>query len=642
MIKINYKFKSLGLVFFLLSISFFAAGQKKTMYAYSNIPENLLKNSNAVIREDIAEFEIIDVGEGKSYAKMAVTILNKKADHYAAMSLGYDKLNKITSLKACTFDKNGQLITTLKNKDIKDYSSFDGFSIYTDNRVKQFDLRHPEYPYTIEYEYEMEEDGFLSFQNWMPFSSFNIASQKSSLKITAPEDYDIRYSELNMDPMAEENVLNGKKTISWNFGAFEAIVHEPRMTHLRSILPQVLTAPSDFEMEGYQGSMADWASFALWEKKLNEGRDELPEDIKQKIKVLVSQDTSRLQKIKHIYEYMQANTRYVSIQLGIGGWQSFPAAHVAGNGYGDCKALSNYMKSMLKAIDIDSYYTLVYAGEDKPNIVSQFPSNQFNHMILCVPHQQDTIWLECTSQDNPFGYLGSFTGDRDVLVINETGGKIAHTKIYSRQDNVQNEKATVVVDEKGAATATLSIYCKGLQYENLSRLIDIGATKQEKWLHENLDLPGFKLIDFNIQEKKLFVPEVQANINISMDRIVSVSGKRIFIKANLFNKFSSISIPQKERKYEMVLDYPYMDSDTVEYQIPAGYHMEYIPEVVTIDSQFGNYSSRIISEEGKVTYIRNCSKVKGVFPPEAYLEYVEFINKIAEADKAKIVLVKST
>ncbi len=642
MINSKHKFRSLVLVLLLTPICHLATGQKKAMYAYSDIPENLLNNSNAVIREDIAEFEIIEVGKGKSYIKMAVTILNKKADHYAEMRVGYDKLNKITLLKAHTFDKTGQLITTLKNKDIEDYSSFDGFSIYTDNRMKYFDLRHPEYPYTIEYEYEIQKDGFISLQDWVPFSGFNVSSQKSSLKIMAPENYDIRYLELNLDPTAKENIVDGKKTISWKFDGFESITHEPKMNHLQSILPQVLTAPSDFKMEEYQGNMADWASFALWEKMLNEGRDELPENFKQKIKALVSHDTSRVQKIKHIYEYLQANTRYVSIQLGIGGWQSFPAVEVAENGYGDCKALSNYMKSMLKAVDIESNYTLVYAGAGKSNIVTQFPSNQFNHMILCVPNQQDTIWLECTSQDNPFGYLGNFTGDRDVLVINETGGKITRTKTYSKEENIQNQNALVVVDEKGAATVALSISCTGLQYENLSRLIDIGETKQKKWLHSNLDLPGFKLIDFNIQEKKLIIPEVHATINISMDRIASVSGKRIFIQPNLFNKFNSISIPQKERKYEMVLDYTYMDTDTIEYHIPTGYHLEYIPEVVSIDSPFGKYRSQIISEEGKIFYIRNCSKVKGVFPPESYLEYVDFINKIAEADKAKIVLVKST
>ena len=558
------------LVFLFAALAGSVHGQKHPMYPVSDIPEALLKKSNAVIREDVTEFSIINPGLAKSYTKMAVTILNKKGESYAEVQVGYDKLSKIKSISARSYDKNGKLIKVLKNKDFKDYSSFDGFSIYSDNRIKYFDLRYVEYPYTIVYEVEMEEDGLFVIPGWVPYSRFNVSSEKSSLEISSPLDYEIRYQELNMEPSAKESQADGRKVVRWDFGNYESIRRETRMPFLSEIMPRVLVAPSKFEMEGYEGDMSSWASFGAWERELNSGQRRIvPPEFAEKVRSMVKDIPSRTDKIRKVYEYLQQNTRYVSIQLGIGGWQSFPASDVVNNGYGDCKALSNFTKAMLKAVDIDSYYTLVKAGRGVSNINTSFPSNQFNHMILCVPNYQDTIWLECTSQDNPFGFLGSFTGDRNVLVINDDGGAIARTKSYEREDNKQIQSTHVKLNADGSALVTFSSNCTGRQYENYSRLLDIGESDQKKWIYRNLDIPSFELASFEFSQEKKIIPEVIAEIDLTMTRFASQSGKRLFFQPNVFNKIGTVSIPQKERRYDFVLRYPYEDTDSVVLDIPG-------------------------------------------------------------------------
>jgi hypothetical protein len=631
---------SLGLILILSAQSLF--GQKEIKYPFSSIPQELLTNSNAVFREDITTVEVVDLGKAKIYSKYAITILNEKADHYAEVALGYDKIHKITTLNACSFDKSGIPINTIKAKDIIDYSAYDGFSIYSDNRTKRFDLRYPNYPYTIEVEVAYDFNGFLTFPGWTPFSSFSVSSEKSSYQLISPSNYEIRYKEINMEPAAKVETVDGRKVISWNFGSFSALEREPRMPYFQEVIPRILAAPSTFTYEGYAGSISDWKSFGLFQLKLNEGRNQLTPEVTAKVKNMVNDQQTQAEKVATLYEYLQKNTRYVSIQLGIGGLQPFPASQVASTGYGDCKALSNYMKSMLDVLGVNSYYTIINGGEGEPDIYTDFPSAQFNHVILCVPNEQDTIWLECTSQKNPFGYQGQFTGDRDALVVNEKGGFIAHTTIYNQDNNRQDQYTNVVLNEAGFASVTFSSVCKGLQYENYEEVLEIGENEQKKWLYKRIDIPSFEITAFKFNHEKKPIPELNANVSANITRYGSASGKRLFFQPNVFNKINSIAIPQKERKYPLALRYPFIDTDTVSISIPQGYHLEFVPTPVSIESPYGRYTAQVIPSENGLLYIRTYSLVKGTFPPEQYMDFVKFINKVAEVDKSKLVLVKAT
>jgi transglutaminase-like putative cysteine protease len=167
------------------------------------------------------------------------------------------------------------------------------------------------------------------------------------------------------------------------------------------------------------------------------------------MKTLVGTETDPVKKAKIIYKYVQEKSRYVNISIGIGGWKPMLASDVDRLGYGDCKALSNYTKALLKAVDVPSYNTILYGNPKKRNIEADFVSMQGNHMILAIPNKNSFIFLECTSQVDPFGYQGTFTDDRDVLVVKPEGGEIVRTKIYQDEDNAQKSKGKYAIAENG-------------------------------------------------------------------------------------------------------------------------------------------------------------------------------------------------
>src|SRR5690606_37057692 len=164
------------------------------------------------------------------------------------------------------------------------------------------------------------------------------------------------------------------------------------------------------------------------------------------------------------YKYVQEKTRYISVQVGIGGWKPMPASDVHKLGYGDCKGLTNYTKTLLKQVGVESYYTVIYGGREIKNIDATFSSIQGNHVILCLPLEEEYLWLECTSKTAPFAYNANFTDDRDAIILTPKGGKIVHTKIYPTQANLLSNNATILLQENGDVSANVTMKSYGTQY----------------------------------------------------------------------------------------------------------------------------------------------------------------------------------
>ncbi len=121
-------------------------------------------------------------------------------------------------------------------------------------------------------------------------------------------------------------------------------------------------------------------------------------------------------------------------------------------------------------------------------MIADFPSHQFNHLILSVPLQKDTVWLEGTSQQNPFGFLSDFTSDRHVLLITEEGGKLIKSPAYSQEQNLQTRKINIDLQSDGSAAADVSTQFSGLQYTKVDHQLYFSNGDKKKWLYKSIDI----------------------------------------------------------------------------------------------------------------------------------------------------------
>ena len=78
------------------------------------------------------------------------------------------------------------------------------------------------------------------------------------------------------------------------------------------------------------------------------------------------------------------------------------------------------------------------------------------------------------------------------------------------------------------------------------------------------------------------------------------------------------------RKYDIQLGFEYKDVDSVEIEIPKGYEPEAMPKDVTVNSQFGKYSSSVKLKDNKLYYYRVIEPNSGRFPAKEYAALVKF------------------
>ena len=620
-----------------------ATNVKEKQYPVSSIPATLLVGANAVVREDQRTFEVHNIANGTYTRKLVVTILNEKAQKYGYFYNPYFGKSGLSQFSGTVFDALGNEIDKIKKSDLEDRSSFDGFSIYSDSRYESIAYTYHNYPYTIAYEYTERYDGLMSYPGWNPLWATRMSVEKSSYTVVVPSNIGIRYKEINLsDTLRLED--NGElESYKWSAEALSPVSTDALGPNWSDLTPKVLVGPNEFKFGGYAGDMRTWESYGKWQSLVNEELGTVSSVTTSAIQSILKDAHDDRDKVRMIYKYLQKNTRYVSVQLGIGGWQPYAPSYVEDYGFGDCKALSFYTKSILSAVGIESLYTLVNAGAEKKKIHTDFPSNQFNHVFLCVPMQMDTIWLECTSQTNPFGYLGTFTSDRPVLLITDEGGKMVRTPALTKRQNQKSTNAKVVIDDEGNAIAKLITEYGGYFFERINHnVLPKGPEDQKKWLYKNLDLPSFKINQLEFRASGESAPIVTQTLDISVRKKASVSGKRLFLQPSLLNRITTIPDAIDDRKTAIVINYNRVWSDTIEYSLPDKFHPEYIPEAVKLESEFGNYSMEVVQGAGTIRYIRKLEMEKGEYEPKLYGAYRNFIEQVVKADKAKIVLKNTT
>lgn len=620
----------------------FSLKAQKNEYSILLISDSLKVNANAVVRLNQIDIVISSQRNMTISTKRVITVLNEKGLSAIDAVENYNKKTTVKDIEAYVYDGLGNEVKKIKRKDFKDQSAVGSSTLFSDSRYVYLDYTPTQYPFTVVYESKIETSNTAFIPQWYPVSNFFVSVEKSVLNVDCPLNLGFKKMEFNFENFNIQKTNDTPKQLSYTASNILAQKQEDYSPAFSAVLPKVMMALELFHLEDVDGSAKTWKEFGQWySDEILSGTTVLSEETKAKMRTLVGEEKDPIRKAKLIYNYVQQKSRYVSIQVGIGGWKPMYANDVDRLGYGDCKALTNYTKALLEAVDVPSYNTILYGDSYKKDIESEFVSMQGNHMILAIPNGNKYTWLECTSQDDPFGYQGTFTDDRNVLVIKPEGGEIVRTKLYEDRDNTQLSSGTYSLSKEGDLLGEITIMSEGSQYNQKAMLENLQPTEKEahyKKYWANISNLKINKTAFSNDKESVRLTE---RTEISAVNYGNISGGKMMFALNVYNQYTGSVKRIRNRKNSFEIQRGFSDVDEITIVLPQEFAVEFLPSNFALKTKFGAYKTEFIKKDnGSILYKRSLFINKGMYSNTEYDEYRVFIEQVSRNDNAKTILTK--
>lgn len=621
----------------LFTILFFSTNilANEGILTINEIPDSLKESAYSIVQLDNTFVDVKSQDEMKIYRKRVISVIDNNGRDHVKLSIHLDPTMSLKKFKGRIYSSDGELIKELSKKDLvkSEFSQY----LHTDDYVYMYSPNKTiSVPFTISYEWEeVTTKNILTYPMFIPIKYHNQSLINSEYKLIAPQKYELKYlpnlcdAKLTMlDSVKYEAKIEKKhfKAIDFRYG------QEP----MSYMLPIARFQPETFSSTGYDGETSSWKTIGIWLSLLKENRDELTAEQIEMYKAMTDTCSSDLSKVMVLYKHLRNATRYVNISLGIGGLQPEKAKDVAIRGYGDCKGLSNYMHSILKAVGVESIYAVIKNGDK--SFYSAYPSiGQFNHAILYVPLHQNPLWIECTAPSLPLGYVHSgIAGNYALLVDGENSrlmqlphitDSLDYKKSYCRIELLNNGKAMIDTKE---------IY-SGSYYEKCSKYENISSKDFRDEICKKLKLPNAHLIEFECNSN-ITQPITQVNFSLSVPKLGQFLGKRIILPEHIIE--SPLDFDEKiTGDYNLVLEHQKKMFE-VDIILPEGYIIpnENIKEF-QLDENFGKFIFKMISENNQIKITSEFELYRGLYSKEERICFEKFTNSIKKYFSEKIVIV---
>ena len=634
--SLNFTFKQIAFIASVLIIFFTTSCSSNTFSVrggiYSEISDILQSMPAAesfpdadilyLLNEEI--HEVFTDGNSTKTVHNIFMVVSESGKDYANQEISYDsRKEKIKILYARTINADGKSIH-LKGNAINTVTPYSSFPSYSDYKELTFSMPGVTIGSVIDIKYVMEMkseiqgefDGFFFFQRCNPVLI-------SRYMIIAPEKMNVKYRMFNPledAPLSPDILLkSGKIAYLWEYKDIPQIFPEDNMPPFEGVAFNILVTSID-----------SWELFFQWWKERSSGKATPDEGIKEKVAELTSNLPTLNQKAEAIFDYVRSEIRYVSLDMGKSGYVPECAQKVFGNKYGDCKDQSTLLISMLRVAGIPAYYVFVPTQEIK-NLVKDFPYPfQFNHCIVAIESEGGYQFLDPTAENYRFGYLPGCDQNRGIVIFKENETIFGITPLAKAEENFSSSIWNVEIGLDGSLEVVRTKYCSGSQDAGLrSFLIYYSPTEIKDAIEIFISdiSPGAELLAYSHSDPLNFKKNCMLTMNYQIKEYCKKAGDILIFHGPVIEEgFSSAG--KEERRYPIQFESKSQSTYEVEFNIPEGYRLYYLPEPVEIRNAYFDCLSTFLEKGTRIIHQVKFIKKTVQVPIENYVDFHESCQKV--------------
>jgi hypothetical protein len=615
------------------------------------------EKTDAVLLYEQRTVNVQSADKIKMQVRVVYKILRPSGRDYGFASVPFNAHSKVNGLRGWCIPAQGKDYE-VKDKEAMEISlpKIEGSDLITDVKEKVLQIPAPDVGNVVGYEYEEDEQPLVLQDVWDFQREIPVRETHYSLQLPpgwAYKAYWINYPETKPTESGTQ--------LQWTVGDVKGIRQEAEMPPLNGVSGRMVV--SFFPQGGaLTRGFTNWQEMGAWYGGLTSGRRDASPQIKQQVATLTSASSTPLDKMKALAQFTQHDVRYVSIQLGIGGFQPHPAADIFVHRYGDCKDKATLMSSMLSQIGIDSYYVVI--NVERGAVVPEMPANiaAFNHVILAIklppnvaspsltatvqhPRLGTLLYFDPTNELTPFGEIGGYLQSNYGLLVTPDGGELVELPRQATAMNSIQRTGKLTLDSTGTLTGDVSETRVGDRaWSERGRLRAVNKNTEKVKPIEDLlagSLSIFHITHATIDNLNQTDQPFGFHYSFEAQNYAKNAGGLLLVRPRVLGIKSSGLLETKEpRKFPIEFEGPSRDTDAFEITIPAGYVVDDVPPPVDADYGFASYHSKTEVKGNTIQYSRTM-EVKELSVPVAQADELKKFYRIIAGDERNTVVLKS-